>query len=253
MELDRRSPGRRNRRAFLTVAAGSSVAAALGPDRLASAVLRPAAVQPSQGAAPGPGAAAPSLIRPAVAAARLSAAQAREADAYTLGVQAVLWGMQWVKAAQTLQASSSPALGARLGVPDASALGVNLWHHNRTLVTHEVRFIETPNAETLNSWVVVDLRDGPIVVVHPDLGERYFRTSVWELRGDTHTISQKKDGGSPPPYALVPHGWNGTLPEGLRAMRMHSRYVVLAPHIAVYGPADVANVHALQDGLKAVS
>ncbi|MFH1027171.1 MAG: hypothetical protein V1791_04130 [Pseudomonadota bacterium] len=39
-----------------------------------------------------------SLIRPADAFARMSAEQAREIEAYTLGVQTVNWGMQFVKA-----------------------------------------------------------------------------------------------------------------------------------------------------------
>jgi hypothetical protein len=62
----------------------------------------------------------------------------------------------------------------------------------------------TANTETLYSIAVVDLTDGPIVVVHPDLGDRYSRTSIWELHGDTRTISQKQDGGHPPAYAILP-------------------------------------------------
>ena len=34
---------------------------------------------------------------------RMSAEQAREAEAYSLGVQTVLWGMQWVKAGAGLR------------------------------------------------------------------------------------------------------------------------------------------------------
>jgi hypothetical protein len=50
----------------------------------------------------------PSLIKPADAVARMDAEQARETEAYTLGVQAVLWGMQWVKVGQTLRISAAP-------------------------------------------------------------------------------------------------------------------------------------------------
>jgi hypothetical protein len=194
-----------------------------------------------------------SLIRPVEAVAHMSSDQARETEAYTLGVQTVLWGMQWVKAGQILRAMSSPALGARLGVPDPTALGINVWAHNQTLVTHEFRAIETPNTETLYSSVVVDLRDGPVAVVHPDFGERYFRTSIWELHGDTHMISRKKDGAKPPVYILVPLGWKGALPEGLQVIQVRSRYVILAPHIAVYGADDLPNVRTLQNCLKLVA
>jgi hypothetical protein len=203
---------------------------------------------PAAGARP-----VPSLITPADAAGRISADQAREAEAYTLGVQAVLWGMQWVKAGQTLRTISSPSMGARSGFSDPDTLGINVWHHERALLTDEARFIETPNTETLYSSAVVDLRDGPVVVVHPDFGDRYFRTSVWELHGDAHTISQKKDGAKPPPYALLPFGWNGSLPESLEGIELRSRYVFLSPHIAVYGSEDLPNVRALQQGLKLIA
>jgi len=180
----------------------------------------------------------------------MSEEQVRENEAYTLGVQAVLWGMQWVKAGQTLRAF---AHGTHPPGPDQSALGVNVWGHMRSLMTHEDRNIETPNTETLYSVAILDLQEGPIVIVHPDHGDRYFRTSIWELHGDTHTISQKKDGGKPPPYVLVRSGWNGTIPEGANAIWMRSRYVNAAPHIGVYGSGDLPNVYALQDGYKLIA
>jgi len=195
-----------------------------------------------------------SLIKPAEAAARMSAEQAKEMDAYTLGVQTVIWGMQWVKAGQTLRAMTSPlAAGSSRSPIDPTPHGINVWGHARALLTHELRFIETPNTETLYSSAVLDLQDGPVVLLHPDLGERYFRTSVWELHGDAHTISQKQDGPKPSPYALLPYGWKGTLPGGLKAIQARSRYLVVAPHIAVYGDADLANVHALQDGFRLIA
>jgi hypothetical protein len=86
------------------------------------------------------------------------------------------------------------------------------------------------------------------VVIHPDFGERYFCTSIWELHGDTHTISQRKDGAKPAPNAIVPLGWKGELP-GMKSIQVRSRYVFLAPHIAVYGDDDLAKVHAVQKGL----
>ncbi|MGD0826900.1 MAG: DUF1214 domain-containing protein [Desulfobaccales bacterium] len=196
----------------------------------------------------------PSLIKPADAVARMDAEQARETEAYTLGVQTVLWGMQWVKAGQTMRVAAAPLPQGTKGIPvDPSPHGINVWGHARALLTHELRIIETPNTETLYSIAILDLKDGPIVVVHPDLGERYFRTSIWELHGDAHSISQKKDGAKPPPYALVPSGWNGALPKGLKAISVRSRYVAVVPHIAVYGTDDLPNVHVLQKGFKLVA
>jgi hypothetical protein len=196
----------------------------------------------------------PSLIKPADAVARMDAEQARQTEAYTLGVQTVLWGMQWVKAGQTMRVHAAPLpQGTKRNPVDPSPHGINVWGHARALFTHELRITETPNSETLYSCAILDLKDGPIVVVHPDLRERYFRTSIWELRGDAHTISQKKDGSKPPPYALIPRGWNGALPKGLKKISVRSRYVAVVPHIAVYGTDDLPNVNVLQKGFKLVA
>src|SRR5262245_39270213 len=186
--------------------------------------------------------------------ARLTEDQARETEAYTLGVQAVLWGTQWVKAGETFRMFSRPLPAGQERSPyDNSPHAINAWGHAQKLLNADFRVIETPNTETLYSGTLLDLKDGPIVVVHPDLGDRYFRTSIWDLHSETHTISQKQDGGHPPPYVLVPVGWEGTIPDGIETIILRSRYLQVVPHIAVYGEDDLGNVHELQAGLKVVA
>jgi hypothetical protein len=188
------------------------------------------------------------------AVARMNADQVRETEAYTLGVQAVLWGMQWVKAGKSFRMFSQPLLvGLEHSPYDPLSHGINIWGHAQKLLNADTRLIETPNTETLYSITVVALKDGPVVIVHPDFGDRYFRTSIWDLHSDTHTISQKQDGGAPPPYAIVPVGWSGELPAGLKRIDVRSRYVNFAPHIAVTGEEDLTKVHALQQGLKVIA
>ena len=194
------------------------------------------------------------LMEPEQAFGRMEVNQAAELRAYVLGVEAVIWSMQWVKGGRALRNISAPLpSGTEPAAIDPAPHGINVWGHARARLTDKWRLIETPNTETLYSIAVVDLADGPVVVVHPDLGERYFRTSLWELHGDAHTISQKQDGGHPPPYALLPLEWDDELPAGVRGIRIRSRYVGLGPHIGVYSHDDVKNVTALQDGLQFIS
>jgi hypothetical protein len=186
--------------------------------------------------------------------ARMSEDQVRESEAYALGVQAVLWGMQWMKAGQAFRMFTRPLPAGQERSPfDSNPHGVNIWGHAQKLLIADFRIIETPNTETLYSSAVVDLKDGPIVVIHPDFGGRYFRTSVWDLHSDTHTISQKQDGNHPQSYVIAPVGWQGEIPQGLKTIIVRSRYVFLIPHIAVYGDDDLPNVRALQRGLKLVA
>ena len=193
------------------------------------------------------------FLRAPEAIGRLSHEQAAETFAYTLGVQAVLWGTQWVKAAEAFAMFTKPLPTGKEHSPyDPAPHAVNTWGNARKLLNADTRLIETPNTETLYSIIFLDLDDGPIVVEHPDYGDRYFRTSVWDIHSDTHTISQKQDGGKPAPYVFYRTGWKGTIPDGMKSIELRSRFVQLVPHVAVNGEDDLANVVALQDGLKAV-
>src|SRR5262245_26453800 len=125
---------------------------------------------------------APTFVKAPDAFARMTADQAAETDAYTLGMQAVLWGLQWVKAAEALRTFSAPLpAGQERSPDDPKPHGINVWGHARELLDVAARVIETPNTKTPYSIVVVDLSDGPVVVVHPDFGERYFRSSIWDV------------------------------------------------------------------------
>ena len=160
----------------------------------------------------------PALLKAPDAFARLSDEQVLETQAYTLGVQAVLWGMQWVKAGQAFRLVSRPLPAGQARSPyDPQPHAINVWGHAQKLLNADTRLVETPNTETLYSIVLVDLKDGPVVVVHPDFGDRYFRTSIWDLHSDTHTISQKQDGGAPAPCVIVPAGWSGDSSLGTEA------------------------------------
>jgi hypothetical protein len=59
--------------------------------------------------------------------------------------------------------------GKELSPFDSNSHGINIWGHAQKLLTAEFRLVETPNTETLYSTTVLDLKDGPVVVVHPDL------------------------------------------------------------------------------------
>jgi hypothetical protein len=194
------------------------------------------------------------FLKPAEADARMSAEQARETEAYTLGVQTVIWGMQWVKAGAALRAWGTPlpAGKERLAI-DPVPHGYNVWGQAKELLTHELKILETPNTETLYSIAVLDLDEsGPVVLQHPDHADRYFRTSIWDVYGETNTISQKQDGSKPADYLLAPRHWQGEPPTGMRLIRIRSRLVIIGPHIAVYGDEDLPNVHALQAGYKMI-
>jgi hypothetical protein len=195
----------------------------------------------------------PALLKAPEAFGRMSEGDVQETEAYTLGVQAVLWGMQWVKAGEAFRMFTHPLPdGAERSPFDPMPHAINVWGHARQLLNADTRLIETPNTETLYSIVVVDLDDGPVVVEHPDFAGRYFRSTVWDLHSDTHTISQLQDGDAPPPYVIARVDWSGDAPDDMPVIKVRSRYFQVAPHIAVTGADDLAAVHDLQAGLRVV-
>ena len=61
-------------------------------------------------------------------------------------------------------------------VPDSSFYpSLNHFHHKKVLSNH-INYTSggSPNQDTLYFWGWPDLRKGPVVLAHPDLGNRYF-------------------------------------------------------------------------------
>jgi hypothetical protein len=196
----------------------------------------------------------PSLIKPADAVARMDAERASEMEAYTLGVQTVLWGMQWVKVGQTLRVGAARLpQGTKRTPVDPSPHGINIWGHAQALATHELRIIETPNTETLYSIAILDLQAGPIVVVHPGswralLPHQYLGAS-WRC-----AHHQPEEGRCEATALRAGSQWL----ERCASERFESDFSAQplccdGPHIAVYGTDDLPNVHVLQKGFKLVA
>lgn len=110
--------------------------------------------------------------------------------------------------------------------------GSNRWSHNREPTPIDKQPVIRMNRDTLYSMAVVDITDGAVVTL-PDAGDRYL--SVMVVNED--------------------HYINGILHEpGEHRVSMDAfdtPYVLLAGRILVDpgDPADLAAVHALQDGL----
>ena len=195
------------------------------------------------------------LLTPEQALKRISFADSKEIDAYTLGTQTVFWGMQWVKMRAFLGLVTGPLPeGHQQALFDPMPHAYNIYGHGRAPLTHEIRMVEAPNVETPYSVAVVDLSQGPVVAVHPDHGDRYFRTAVNDIFGENKMISQKQDGAHPKPYLLAPQDWEGDVPDGMNVFRFRSRLALLGPHIARTTAAnDMAQIHKLQDGYKLIA
>ena len=90
----------------------------------------------------------------------MSVEHAREEAAYTLGVQAYLWGVPLVEYAKT-----------GVGGLKARAAALNSFRKYPALKTAKDRFVVTPNNVTIDGYGICDLRDEPAVIFVPKLTE----------------------------------------------------------------------------------
>jgi acyl-CoA synthetase (NDP forming) len=126
---------------------------------------------------------------------------------------------------------------------------VNQFTHTRRLRSPEDKEVVTPNNDTLftNAWL--DLSDGPLVIEVPEMGSRYWVlgfldawTNPWAYAG------RRTTGGGE--QRLFVHGpnWTGEIPAGMHRINAPSDDVWVIGRILVDpNPADLAQVHALQD------
>jgi hypothetical protein len=111
--------------------------------------------------------------------------------------------------------------------------GLGVFHHDRELAPLEQQPVIRQNRDTLYSVAVVDLADGAELVV-PDAGDRYLSVMVIN---QYHYINRVYHHLGTNPLKVADHG---------------SAYVVVAARILFdpTDPADLDDVHRLQDGLE---
>ena len=98
----------------------------------------------------------------------------REENAYTLGVQAGLWGYPLAHRVEAFPAAL-----------EAKGIGHNSFRKFDRLKTAEDRFVVTPNNLTIDAYAILDVADGPVVLHVPKLGSgRWFIVQIGDAFDD---------------------------------------------------------------------
>lgn len=170
----------------------------------------------------------------------------REQYAYTLGTQAYIFGfpyvylpsLRWNWVTQPKGAGELP-----LYAP------INHFSHVKTLADASYRGGGSPNNDTLYSTAWLDVGKEPVILSHPDMGERYFAFELAGVDSDNFAYVGKRTTGSKAgSFAIVGPGWKGSLPPGVKALPPSlTPTVLLFARTLIDGPEDVKAVNALQD------
>jgi hypothetical protein len=166
----------------------------------------------------------------------------REENAYTLGVQAGLWGYPLAHRVE--------AFPRALAV---KGLGYNSFQRFERLKTAEDRFVVTPNNLTIDAYAIIDVKDGPLVVFVPKLAEpRWFIVQL----GDAFDDVILNVGGSRQPvpgaYLLTGPDYHGRIPGDMIQVKARTNLCFAAVRVGVNGSADLPGALAAQAGFHVV-
>jgi hypothetical protein len=165
--------------------------------------------------------------------------------AYTLGEQAFVYGFPYIYNARLrhdwVTQPRSPST-----VPYAP---VNHFWHAEKLLDATYRDGGCPNNDTLYSAAWVDLGSEPVILSHPDMGDRYFTFELVGITSDNFDyVGQRTTGSGTGSFALVGPEWQGELPAGVRRLKeAPSPWVLVLGRTLVSGPDDVPRVRELQE------
>jgi hypothetical protein len=128
----------------------------------------------------------------------------------------------------------------------AARNGLNRFAMQTELSGPRHRTIVAPNQDTLYSMAVLDLRDGPLLLTHPPLPDRYFSLQFLDMWTESfHYIGTRATGGRGGRWLIAGPGWAGTPPPDAELVRSSTAQLFVLGRYLVDGAADVDAVLAI--------
>jgi hypothetical protein len=117
----------------------------------------------------------------------------------------------------------------------------------------DYRGVSAPNADTLYSLAWLDLTE-PQVFSYPDMGKRFYLFEIADLWMTLYdSPGTRTAGGDAASYLITGPGWSGTVPTGMKQIKIATRYMVILGRTYADGTdKDYAAVNALQAQYKIV-
>jgi hypothetical protein len=123
----------------------------------------------------------------------------------------------------------------------------------RALATPQSKAVVAPNRDTLYLFAPIDVAAQPLILTVPEVKDRYFAIQFIDAYTDVHDyIGTRVDGGAAGTYAVTGPGFTGTLPPGVKQIRMRTPQGVLLGRVRVRDDADLEAAHAVQDQVTLV-
>ena len=129
---------------------------------------------------------------------------------------------------------------------------LNHFFHTRRITTSDYRDGGSPNNDTLYSIAWLDIGKEPVILSHPDMGERYFAFEIASMTSDNFAyVGKRMTGSNPGHFAICGPDWVGDLPAGVQKLAdSPTAAVLIFGRTAIQGPEDEPAVNRLQDQYK---
>jgi hypothetical protein len=168
-----------------------------------------------------------------------------EQEAHSIGVAAYTYFYSLVTMDVTRKQLTNVAKAEGISAP------MNTFANIQGYPTASMKVVVRPNFDTLYSSAWLDLTKEPMIVSVPDTHGRYYLLPMLDMWTDLFASpGWRTTGTQAGDYALVPPGWNGSLPAGIIRIDAPTPYVWIIGRTKTDGPADYAAVNALQAALK---
>ena len=162
----------------------------------------------------------------------------REENAYTLGVQAGLWGYPLAHRVEAFPRAL-----------DVEGAGHNSFRKFDRLKTADDRFVVTPNNLTIDAYGILDLTDGPVVVHLPKLNsDRWYIVQIADAFDDVILNVGGSRPHVPGVYLITGPDYQGRVPGDMIQVKFRTNIGFAAVRIAVAGSADLPGAVRAQQG-----
>ncbi len=167
----------------------------------------------------------------------------RETYAYTVGMQAVIYGYPVVKN-MAVRYSMVEKPNGLVDTP------LNQWFHSRRAADHTDKIHSSVTSDLLYSSAWYDLRKEPLVITVPDSPDAYYSVQFMEMYSDIFAyLGTRATGGKAGSYLLVGPDWVGETPPGLLGViRSPTPTGMLLLRTGFADRTKLAAAHKLQDG-----
>jgi len=174
-------------------------------------------------------------------------AKGLEADGYQLGISAYAWGYPLVRMERVIRQYSDVP---KPNPPTSYRAPLNQIGWASQLATPDAKDMPTANNDTFYMSAVVKL-DRPYILTVPDTQDRYYVVNVFNMWQELeHYIGRRTTGTKAGRYAIVPPGWNGTLPAGVKRLDVTTNKVWLWGRLRIAQGEPAGPVLALQKEFK---